>query len=300
MQTNPPSFSVRGENTRLFTGKQWFESQWGDGKSRGELFLTLLKSHGYDIAAKSILEIGCGYGGVALVMATNSRYTVSMDIDKEMIIHTNKRIHTDRFSSLLGNGHSLPLKDSCVDIVLLIGVFEFIPACSPHADPEKIHLETLQDVMRVLSPNGVLVLALENRYWLQYWMGLKDFHSGLRFVTVLPRKLADFVSRTLKNRNYLERLYSDSELNRLLEKSGFHVHGKYTALPGWLYMDRLSNLDLPDDFNTKIDAVKYWSPFAYGIKYNLNFLPKTFWKALNKLGLLKLFCSNFIYVAKRT
>lgn len=222
-----------------------------------------------------------------------------MDIDKEMLIRTNKRIHTDRFSSMLANGHSLPLRDGCVDIVLLIGVFEFIPACSPDADPEKIHLETLQDVMRVLSPNGVLVLALENRYWLQYWLGLKDSHSGLRFVTVLPRKLADFVSRTLKNRNYLERLYSYPELNRLLEKTGFHVHGRYTGLPGWFYMDRLSNLDVPDEFNMKIDTVKYWSPLAYGIEHNLNFLPKTFWKTLNKLGMLKLFCSNFIYIAKR-
>lgn len=254
---------------------------------------------GYDSAASSTLEIGCGSGWVSLVMATNSRRTVSVDINKEMLTLTNKRVHTDRFSSILANGHSLPLKDNCVDIVLLIGVFEFIPACSPHADPEQTHRETLQDVRRVLAPNGVLVLALENRYWLQYWLGMKDFHSGLRFVTVLPRKLADFVSQTLKNRNYLERLYSYSELNRLLEKSGFHVYGRYTALPGWFYMERLSNLDVPDDFNTKIDAIKYWSPLAYGIEYNLNFLPKTFWKTLNKLGLLKFFYSNFIYIAKR-
>jgi SAM-dependent methyltransferase len=278
----------------LFDNKRWFQPMWGDGEPRGKLLLDFLTELGYNVADKLILDIGCGVGGVSLVMAKNSRHTVSMDISKEMLLLTRKRIK-ERSSTVLASGHSLPFNDGCADVVLLFGVFEFIPASKPLEDPEQTHLETLQDIRRVLTPYGVLVLGIENRRWLQYWFGMKDFHSGLRFVTVLPRRIADFVSRLIRNRRYLERLYTYDELNRLLEKGGFRVCERYTALPGWFYMDRMSRFDARE-FNQKLDSIRPWSPFIYGIEYNLNCLPKIFWKALNSIGALKLFCSNFIFV----
>jgi SAM-dependent methyltransferase len=281
----------------MFDKRRWVQLFWEDGKVRGQLLLEFLSSLKVQLAHKTVLDIGCGYGGVSLVMAENSSLTLSMDISKDMLSITKTRIK-EQANLILASGSALPFKNDCVDLAILFGVFEFIPEAKPDANPEQTHLGVLKDVKGLLTKDGVLILGLENRYWLQYWFGMLDFHSGLRFVTVLPRRMADYMSRIIRKQNYLERLYSDHELDVLLDRAGFRISGRYTALPGWFYMDRIANLDNPQEFNEKIDSIEPWNPFVFGIQYNLNWLPKMFWKVLNKLGLLKLFCSNFIYLCR--
>ena len=245
-----------------------------------------------------MLEIGTASGGFGAVLAHNSREVVGIDFSKKMVSLAKEKVNADNFNVVQADGHSLPFKDGSVEAALILGVFEWIPASSPNKNPKLTHLETLQGINRVVKENGVFVIGIENRYWLQYWLGFKDFHSGLRFVTVLPRKIADFVANVAQNHAYLERLYGYDELNEIIVNSGFRVIGRYTALPGWFSWQKLSDLSEPEQTGKEIDATK-WGRFDLQIPYNMNMMPKVFWKIINNLGLLKLFCSNFVFVCEK-
>jgi len=159
----------------------------------------------------------------------------------------------------------------------------------------------LKEVRRTLKKGGILLLGTVNRYWLLHWLGMKDPYSGFPFMTIMPRKVADSVCK-LKERYrffYLERVYSYFELNDILSKAGFKVVSRLTALPGWGYHEKIADLDDGNDVIEKIESIDPWNPFVYRDMtrpYNLNLLPKTFWRIIHSLGLMKILCSNFIYV----
>jgi hypothetical protein len=64
-------------------------------------------------------------------------------------------------------------------------------------------------------------VAIENRYALESLVGLRDTHTGLRWVTAMPRALANFVSRVRKQEPYRTYLYSRGGYERLFRRAGF-------------------------------------------------------------------------------
>jgi ubiquinone/menaquinone biosynthesis C-methylase UbiE len=275
---------------------------WYTGYKRSTLYLELLNK--CKINSAVTIDIGTGYGGPALAFSKSS-LTIGMDVSKESVQIALKRAKIQKRSNLhlvFASGTQLPIKDSCADLAVLTGAFEFFPEAQPLDDPETTHLHVLKDVNRILKKHGALLLGIENRYWLLYWFGMYDFHSGLRFATILPRKWANFMCKKLKHQPYyLERLYSLQELTALLERAGFNIVYVGTILPNWMKSENIADINNKRDVTEKINAIKPWSPFAHrDMLYNLCILPKFFWKLLNSIGLLKFFCSNFIIIAKKS
>jgi len=181
----------------------------------------------------------------------------------------------------------------------MMGVLEFIPVSKPFTDPELTHLAVLNGTRRVLTKGGVLLLGIENRYWLGYWLGFKDHHTDMRLITLLPRRIADIAYRVAKGKpHYLERTYSYFELNNMLTKAGFRIVRRFTVLPSWECTKVLPDINNKKNVDESISSIHPWKPFCYGLM-NISFLPKLFWKVVNALGLMKIFCSNFIYVCER-
>ena len=120
-----------------------------------------------------------------------------------------------------GNVLSLPYPDNFFDVVVLNGVLEWVGTFSNEHPPEHLQETALREIMRVLRPEGTLFLAIENRYGLQYFLGYKEEHTALRFISLLPRRLARLYHRIRRGKDFRALTHSRSALERMLRRCGF-------------------------------------------------------------------------------
>ncbi len=66
-----------------------------------------------------------------------------------------------------------------------------------------------------------------------YFIGYRDPHCGLPFVTILPRPLAHWYARRKGQDGYRNYLYSSRGYRRLLESNGFKSTEIYIAVPSY-------------------------------------------------------------------
>jgi len=76
-------------------------------------------------------------------------------------------------------------------------------------------------------------VGIENRLAYGHFIGYNDPHCGLPFVTILPRKLADWYARRKGQDGYRNYLYSSRGYRKLLRKAGFTGVEVYLAVPSY-------------------------------------------------------------------
>jgi SAM-dependent methyltransferase len=127
----------------------------------------------------------------------------------------------------------LPFPDGYFDLVVMIGVLEWVGDAYPHGDPARLQQQVLENVQAVLKPGGYLYLAMENRYGYNYFLGSRDEHTNLRFVTLLPRPLASLYSLVVRQRTYRTYTHSYGTLKALLRSAGFAKTDFYYPVPDY-------------------------------------------------------------------
>ena len=98
----------------------------------------------------SVIDVGCGTGDyVQLFDPARVRY-LGVDISEKMIAECRRLFPGHRFA--VADGDSIDEPDSSVDLVLSIGVLEYLP------DP----VNHLRELARVTKPGGSIVAAVQN------------------------------------------------------------------------------------------------------------------------------------------
>jgi arsenite methyltransferase len=102
----------------------------------------------------SILDIGCGKGMTAAFLAREyDVHIIGIDLSNKMVSlcqsKTGEEDLAKRMSFLVGDGESLPFRDSSFDVVITECAFSLIP------DKEL----AARDIWRVLKPGGRLVIT---------------------------------------------------------------------------------------------------------------------------------------------
>jgi SAM-dependent methyltransferase len=169
------------------------------------------------------LDIGCGFGSLTLGLGEYYSYALGVDILRERLAYASLRTqqdHRDQSRFTQTNAHQLPLKTGTFDLVTMNGVLEWA-ALHARGEPRALQRAMLLEARRVLKPDGVIAIAIENRYALEQLVGMPDTHTGLRFVTTLPRVVANGVSRVRFGRSYTTYLHSRSGYKMLLQEAGF-------------------------------------------------------------------------------
>jgi GT2 family glycosyltransferase/ubiquinone/menaquinone biosynthesis C-methylase UbiE/glycosyltransferase involved in cell wall biosynthesis len=103
---------------------------------------------------KVVLDIACGEGYGSAMLAEQALQVHGVDISHEAVEHA-RQTYSDRqnLQFLQGSAAEIPLPDGSVDIVVSFETIE-------HHDR---HREMLQEIRRVLRPDGVLVISSPNR-----------------------------------------------------------------------------------------------------------------------------------------
>ena len=264
--------------------------EWIIGANRGKKVFELINKFDHEIAESLILDLGCAFGGISLVLSRRTKCVIGVDINKDAlgVAHLRAKIsNRDNFLSILSSATNIPIKDNSLDLVLINGVLEWVPSSRPYENPESTQLEALKEVRRILKKQGMLLLAIENRYYLRYWLGTVDHHSKLRFVPVLPRKLADLISKIRKGEPYLNRTYSYFELKNLVKKTGFNILKIYIGIPDYVFPEEIVDIDDKKEIGIRIDRVRQRRS------------RKIVWGMINEIGLMKFFGSNFIVACQK-
>lgn len=157
------------------------------------------------IVGCDILEVGAGAGVISRSLSRAAGATGSVSA----VDVVDERVVTDGYRFIQVSDASLPFPDESFDIVVSNHVIEHV---GPRAD-QRTHLN---EIRRVLRPNGVLYLAAPNRWT------LIEPHYRLPLLSWLPHGLAD---RYIRSRGRGARYDcwppGPAALRSLLGESGF-------------------------------------------------------------------------------
>jgi SAM-dependent methyltransferase len=133
----------------------------------------------------------------------------------------------------------------------LNGVLEWVGYLTDEVKPNIAQERVLKEILRVLKPEGVLYIGTKNRFAFFNFLGVKDLHTRLHFINLMPRFLANIYCLIVKKHKYKTYLYSYLGYRNLLKKCGFKKIKFYTPLPSYRNFRFIFPLD-----NTY--TIKYW------------------------------------------
>lgn len=209
-----------------------------------------------------VLDAGSMWGGITLPLAQFCHTIYAVDQTWESLKYLEVRAKQESLNNIIPVESSiakLPFESAKFDLVILNGVLEWLATEEDvvlerdwdnastkvlseikGVNPELMQLAGLKELNRVLKDDGSIYIAIENRIGLQYLAGYPDDHVNIRFVSFLPRFLADFVTRKVKNHPYRTYLYSPNKLKKLVERAGFKHVELYSSYPHYNIISRLT------------------------------------------------------------
>ena len=171
-----------------------------------------------------VLDVGSGWGNIAVGFARDCRLVFALDTTLANLEFVAIRAQQEGLGNvvpILGDATALPLPPASCDGVLMVGVLEWVPWGRDDGTPSGLQKKALAEAFEVLRPGGQLYIGIENRFGFKNLVGMREPHTGLRFVSLLPRALADYYSRKVRGQPFREWTYSQRGLTKLLEQVGF-------------------------------------------------------------------------------
>jgi len=138
-----------------------------------------------------ILDVGCGTGALMEKLPPYDQAPFGADISWEMLVQAHEKPGLNG-RLVVADSHQLPLTDGSVDAITCLISFHF------YLEP----LKALQEMRRVLTPNGRLFMAALTALFFES----KTLDQSFKAAT-----------------HGLFRVYAPSELRRLIEEAGFNT-----------------------------------------------------------------------------
>ena len=115
------------------------------------------------------LDVGAGHCDDAIVFGKESKQILVLD-QNFWGCSKNLDIKRKKLAMIKGDGRKLPFKTGAFQMVSLFSVLEHIPEKN----------DTLSEIFRVLSNDGVILIQIPNRYF------PIELHSGLPMINYIP------------------------------------------------------------------------------------------------------------------
>jgi len=107
-----------------------------------------------DFSCGKVLDVGCGPGIVSKTFLKKPIEYYGVDVSEEMIKVCIERHRDDPARHFFqGRIEELPFRDSCFDVVLCLGAFEYVFDGNIAID----------EILRVLDPRGILIITMLNK-----------------------------------------------------------------------------------------------------------------------------------------
>lgn len=184
-----PRYSVSGK------GSVYLSSDPGKRVEKARKILMIL-SEVINPDECTALDIGTGYGIVASELSKFFKSVTSIDIADE-------RLQKDGYDFKVYNGTLMPFAEASFDVVIANHVIEHV------SDQRK----TLDEICRVLKPDGVCYVAVPNRW------ALIEPHFEIPLLAWFPQKFAGVILRLLGKGDFYDvRSYGAKGYYKLLSR----------------------------------------------------------------------------------
>ena len=270
--------------------------------------LELLQLNG----TETVVDLGCMCGELSIPLAKQVSYVLGVDQTLELLKLTELRADKDNLDNIdfiCDNLREIKLPEDTFDLAVVNGALEWIPEIEPIVaddflykdrkrealgNPGEIQLDFLKNVHSGLKAKGRIFLAIENRYDYKMFFGIKNPHAGMYLTTVLPKWIANIVSRLFKKRDYRTWVYSFNELEELLKKAGFSNIQLHACWPDYRF---------PEHINVYGEYNQYFRPTSSRnkdgvIKIKRVIANRLEWLIFKKLN-LQIFSPSIIAIAKK-
>ena len=184
----------------------------------------------------TVLDIGCGWGSLSFPLSKQYKTLFALDSTKEKVQLINLRCQqsgTKNIIPVCADALKLPFADDYFDLIVVYGVLEWMGLADEQEKPEFSQSKSLREIHRVLKKDGLLFLSIENRWAITNIMGFRDPHTNLRFVTLLPRVLADVYSGIARGQPYRAYTHSLRTYKGMFTEAGFSEIDTYSPLPSY-------------------------------------------------------------------
>jgi len=198
----------------------------------------------------TVLDIGSGWGNIAISLSRWCKQAYCGDVNMINLRLLRTRLRDRKINNVSLFQYEpnaflrLPFKDSSIDVVLLNGVLEWMGAAEIDATPRDVQLKALKEIKRVLKPGGALYIGIENRCSLAALRGQK-IHGELPFIGLLPRVIANAITKTVTGRPHRTYIYTISGYRKLLRQAGLNKIDFYLPYPSYHDPDFLVPLKKP-------------------------------------------------------
>jgi 2-polyprenyl-3-methyl-5-hydroxy-6-metoxy-1,4-benzoquinol methylase len=232
----------------------------------------------------SILELGSGCGALTRSLAAKGAHVTAVEGSliraKCTALRCKDLSNVKVFCSDFQNMEF----DTKFDIVTLIGVLEYAPVFIEDNNP----LETCISLAKnFLKKNGRLIIAIENRLGLKYFLGFSEDHYGKPYVGIQDQY-------PLKG----PKTMGKDELERLIFKGGFtNIEFQYPfpdyKIPSLILKEKALDINKlnKSDLITRYQSRDYFRPFKPTIDET------KIWPILEKNTLINQFSNSFLVMA---
>jgi precorrin-6B methylase 2 len=151
-----------------------------------------------------VLEIGSGCGAITGILSKKAGEVTCVDLSrKRSLINAYRNQSAKNITIKVGNFKDIEdTLDNDYDFIFLIGVFEYAKGYIGGSKPYADFLSLLKEH---ISPEGRIIIAIENKYGLKYFAGCAEDHAGTYFAGIENYPQGG-VARTF-GRNGLEQIF---------------------------------------------------------------------------------------------
>ena len=211
-----------------FTGERYVPGMKGD--------IEIEHLHRYALAlelskGKNVLDIASGEGYGSYLLSMLAKSVVGVDISKEAILHSSMKYIKSNLTFLCGSADRIPCESHSFDLVVSFETIE-------HHDK---HEEMLQEIKRVLKPDGILILSSPEKL---YYSDMRNFRNEFHVKELYLDDLKFLISKYFKyyqlyfqKTDYVSIIVPKEIINaQFLEFSGNeNVINRYNCITSQLY-----------------------------------------------------------------
>jgi 2-polyprenyl-3-methyl-5-hydroxy-6-metoxy-1,4-benzoquinol methylase len=250
----------------------------------------------------SILDVGAGWGQFSIPLA-KSNHVCAIEPTPERLefidaISEQENVKQNMF--FLGADYlEVEFQDE-FDLILCIGVLEWVGSFNDSPAPEHAQIEFLKKTKSELSQNGKLIIGIENRLGLKYLMGARDDHHGFEDVMIYGKDFA----KNFFGEDYIDArkclVHSLADYKELLKKAGFQKTKFFVSVPDYKLIEKIfpiSDMGSPfNDFLLKDNWINEHDGIDGTPLPNQEKL-KHLYKSLAKMNIAHFFAPSFIIEA---
>ncbi len=197
----------------------------------------------YDFPANAnVLEVGAGCGTVTEFLATRVKKVTALEVSEEYYnVNIYRNSEKENVQIICGDLSNIPENEK-YDYIIVLGAFE---KCSSYMNGLKNNTDKecelpdmlIKHLKKSLNEDGLLMLALNNKYGLKYFAGVPDDITGALFTSIEHQSVDG------------NKLYSRDSIEKLLKNSFNEIEFYYPMPDYMLAMEIYSDEYQPSSVN---------------------------------------------------